>query len=124
MFLQALRDGIIADEDTSAVFYDLNVLGRRLDSLVAAFPASTIHTVAVKANPLRKILTHIASNGIGAEVASLPEIELARTAGIAPDRIVFDSPAKTLEELKHALSLGIYINADSLDEVDSPPELL
>ena len=37
---------------------------------------------------------------------------------LLPGRIVFDSPAKTVEELRWALAAGVGINADSIDELD------
>jgi diaminopimelate decarboxylase len=35
-----------------------------------------------------------------AQAASLGELQQALRVGFAPDRVVFDSPAKTLSELK------------------------
>ncbi|GAA3302918.1 hypothetical protein GCM10020295_50120 [Streptomyces cinereospinus] len=55
--------------------------------------------------------------GIGAEVASPGELALARAAGVAPERTVLDSPAKTPAELREALALGIAVNADNPQEL-------
>jgi diaminopimelate decarboxylase len=55
---------------------------------------------------------------LGAEVASLPELELALDAGLPPGRIVFDSPAKTCGELRRALALGVHLNADNFQELE------
>ncbi len=50
-------------------------------------------------------------------MASPGELRLALDAGFAASRIVLDSPAKTREELRSALALGVSVNADSLDEL-------
>lgn len=45
-------------------------------------------------------------HGLGLEAASLAELEMCVRSGCAKDKIVFDSPAKTLDELSYALKLG------------------
>jgi diaminopimelate decarboxylase len=62
--------------------------------------------------------------GAGLEVASLPELYLAEKAGFAPGKVVFDSPAKTKQEIECALKLGVHLNADSFDELDRITEIL
>ncbi len=64
------------------------------------------------------LLRYYAESGAGREVASPGELESALTAGFAPNRIVFDSPAKTESELRRALSLGVSINVDSWEELE------
>lgn len=113
----ALASGLVRDEDTAVLLYDLDALERGLAGLRAAFPPDTLTAVAVKANPLPGVLGFLAARGAGAEVASLPELELALAAGVPPERLVFDSPAKTVEELRLAVERGLYVNADNLDEL-------
>jgi diaminopimelate decarboxylase len=45
-------------------------------------------------------------NGLGLEAASLVELELCIRSGCENSKIVFDSPAKTTDELIYALKLG------------------
>lgn len=116
--------GIINSSDTVVLFYDLALTEARISALKRVFPAGTIHAVAIKANPLVKMLTKMQQAGAGAEAASLPEIMLAQQSGFAPEKIVFDSPAKTLGELEYALKAGIMLNADSFAELDRIAELL
>lgn len=118
------RNGLIGEEDTAIIFYNLDFLDERLDDLNRTFPSNSLHTIAVKANPLVKILEHIQTKGFGLEVASLPELHLALNTGIAPEKIVFDSPAKTIREIEYALEHGILLNADSFAELDRIADVL
>lgn len=115
---------LIADDDTSVIFYDLTFLNERIADLKNLFPKTTLHAVAVKANPLISTLKKVKELGVGLEVASLPELYLAEATGFSADKIVFDSPSKTKTEIEYALKLGVYINADSFDELDRIDEIL
>jgi diaminopimelate decarboxylase len=101
----------------AALFHDLDRLDARLDALVDAFPRETLHAIAIKANPLVALLRRIVVRGLGLEAASWEEVACALAAGCPPERIVFDSPAKTDDELREALSLGITINVDHAGEL-------
>ncbi|EKO37651.1 MAG: diaminopimelate decarboxylase [Solidesulfovibrio magneticus str. Maddingley MBC34] len=114
---RVLAEGWFREQDTAVVLYDLDALEARVEALRGAFPAETLHAFAVKACPLPPVLAMLAQLGLGAEAASLGEIHLALAAGFPSERIVFDSPAKTVEELRLALTLGLFINADNLDEL-------
>jgi diaminopimelate decarboxylase len=117
------KDLLCAD-DTAMLFYDLAFWNERIKNLRDLFPLSTLHAVAVKANPLPQILVKIREAGVGVEVASLPELYLAEKTGFAPQQIVFDSPCKTRAEIEYALRLGVHLNADSFDELDRIAEIL
>lgn len=125
VFSNALNDKkTVSPEDTAFIFYDLSFLTARINDLQKLFPANTLHAIAVKANPLTNILAKIKHLGVGSEVASLPELYLAEKAGFAAENIVFDSPCKTKEEIEYALHSGVYLNADSFDELDRIAEIL
>lgn len=111
------KKGIINKDDNSLIFYDMGFIESKINELKSLFPANTKHAIAIKANPLMRNLKNINRMGMCAEAASLPEIHLALKAGFKVDRIFFDSPAKTLEEIKFALKKEININADSFDEL-------
>ncbi len=53
----------------------------------------------------------------------MTEVELARRAGLATDRIVFDSPVKTTSEIRRLAAdyAGLRVNADSLAELARYP---
>jgi diaminopimelate decarboxylase len=124
VFQQALKQkGLIENADTAAIFIDLDFLSERIQHLKSVFPPGTLHTVAVKANPLAAVLKKINHWGAGLEAASLPELYLAEKAGVPADRIVFDSPVKTIDDIGYALKLGVHINADSLAELTRISEL-
>ena len=110
--------GILGKDDTSAIFYNLSFLEERILDLIRLFPENSLHSLAIKANPLFEILRKIRTLGVGAEAASLPELQLALEAGYDPSHIVFDSPCKTMEEIEFALQKNIHINADSLQELE------
>jgi len=73
---------------------------------------------AVKANYLGRILQNAEKIGLGVEVMSLFELKLAREAKIPSKNIIFNGPAKTVEELDYALGEEIeHINVDSMNEL-------
>lgn len=118
VFSRALQHKLIQEQDTAVIFYDLSRLMARISNLIDVFPKSALHAIAAKANPLTAILKKIKVLDVGLEVASFPELRLAEKAGFSPDKIVFDSPAKTHSELAYALKRGIYLNADSFQELE------
>ncbi|HAF28577.1 MAG TPA: diaminopimelate decarboxylase [Bacteroidales bacterium] len=118
-FAYCLKSGLIKpDDDTSIVFYDFDQLKQKTKLLKQAFPENTLHTSAVKANPLIKVLEKVKDFNLGAEVASEGELRLVIKTGFSNDNIVFDSPAKTFQELEFALRNNIRINSDSFMELD------
>ncbi len=98
---------------------DLDHIDAAFAQLSSAFASDheVLHAVACKAVPLRPLLRLYAEAGAGCEVASPGELELALAAGFTPDRIVFDSPAKTWTELRRAVELGVSMNIDNLEEL-------
>ncbi|TSA25128.1 MAG: diaminopimelate decarboxylase [Bacteroidetes bacterium] len=121
---QALQEGLIREEDTAVLFQDLDYLAARIAYLTSCFPPTTLHGLAIKSNPLLRILEHTRKLGTGVEAATAGEIHIALKAGYLPDRIVFDSPVKTLSDLRFALETGIHLNCDNLDELKRVDSLL
>ncbi|MBC8486950.1 MAG: diaminopimelate decarboxylase [Bacteroidetes bacterium] len=124
VYRNALNKKIVNNDDTSVIFYDLSFLEERVNELVRMFPQTTLHAIAVKSNPLKKILEFLNSLNAGAEVASLPELYLTEKSSFDPDKIVFDSPVKTMNELEYAMKLGVHINADSFTELKRIAEIM
>ncbi|MFI1972935.1 diaminopimelate decarboxylase [Streptomyces cinnamoneus] len=137
--LQAVRQGVVGAGRPVVGLLDVRGVREAARGLREAFAragpggARALHAFAVKAAPLVPVLRLLAGEGLGCEVASPGELALARAAGVAPGRIVLDSPAKTTAELREALALGIAVNADSREElarldalvaaVPAPPDL-
>jgi diaminopimelate decarboxylase len=125
VFSRALQDpNLVGKYDTALMFYDLSYLDKRISELISLFPKTTLHAIAIKANPLFKILQRLEKLGVGLEAASLAELYLAEKSGVSSERIVFDSPVKTIDEIEYALNLGSHINVDSLHELDRIAELI
>lgn len=68
---------------------------------------------SIKTNSSKEVIKLLSSLGSGFEVASLNEIRLVKN-----NFIVFNSPAKTSEELKLAIKNNFLINADSISEIE------
>lgn len=121
----ALR-GLITDEEPLCGVIDLDTVDELVGALKATYPESlpALHTIAAKAIALRPVLARYAKAGLGCEVASPGELELALAAGFTPQRIIFDSPAKTRREIKMALRLGVSFNVDNFEELARVDELI
>jgi len=115
--LQASLNRGVPGARPAAIFHHLGLMHARIAALKAAFPEQTLHAVAIKSNPVVEILREVVSAGAGLEAASLEEVQLALAAGCPPDRVVFDSPAKTAEEIGIAIRYGVYLNVDNFDEL-------
>ncbi|MFC2101621.1 diaminopimelate decarboxylase [Bacteroidota bacterium] len=117
IFRQALQEGLIRDEDTAVLFHDLDYLRSRITYLTSCFPSTTLHGLAIKSNPLLRILEFTRELGCGVEAATTGEIVIALKAGYPADQIVFDSPVKTIPDLQFAMKKGVHINCDNLEEL-------
>ncbi|MFE7624879.1 diaminopimelate decarboxylase [Streptomyces sp. NPDC057509] len=116
----AVATGLLGESSPVAGFIDTDGVRASVAALHEAFPGvpAVLHTFAAKASSLVPVLRLLARCGMGCEVASPGELRLALDAGFAPSKIVLDSPAKTRDEIRRALAVGVAVNADNLDEVD------
>lgn len=120
---QAAKEGWLSEEDTTTIWIDKDVLQEKVSILREAFPPNTLHAVAIKSNPLVGVLQHLVSLGVGLEAASMGEMALARAAGCPNEKLVFDSPAKTVSEIQQVIERfpGCTLNADNLEELSRIP---
>jgi diaminopimelate decarboxylase len=116
--LQAALGGGFLNCAHAVIFHHLGLMRYRIAALQVAFPTNAMHAIAVKANPVVEILREIVRAGAGLEAASIEEVQLALSAGCFPDQVVFDSPAKTRDEIEQSLQLGIHLNVDNFDELE------
>ncbi|MFE1407369.1 diaminopimelate decarboxylase [Streptomyces sp. NPDC058770] len=123
---RAVEDGLLGPRSPLVGLLDVDGVLAAVGALNEAFegPAPVHHTFAAKACGLVPVLRLLADAGMGCEVASPGELEQALAAGFTYDRLVFDSPAKTVEELEFALAHGIAINLDNFQELARVDRLL
>ncbi|MFC4033811.1 diaminopimelate decarboxylase [Streptomyces polygonati] len=117
----AVEEGLVREGEEVVGLLDVVGIERSAAALQAAFAIPGVdvtHTFAVKAASLVPVLALLGECGLGAEVASPGELAVARAAGIPAERTVLDSPAKTVSELREALTLGVAVNADNPQELE------
>ncbi|MFI1337236.1 diaminopimelate decarboxylase [Streptomyces sp. NPDC020845] len=119
----AVEQGLIGPDQPVVGLLDVAGIRAAAAELRTAFDeivapgTPVLHAFAVKAASLVPVLRLLADEGIGCEVASPGELALARAAGVRPEHIVLDAPAKTTAELREAIELGIAVNADNPQEL-------
>ena len=114
---RAIKKGLFKD-NTSIIFHDLTFLKNQVENLISLFPQNSLHAIAAKANPLTWLLEYLMSFGVGCEAATLGEVYLALKSGYVPSKIVFDSPAKTRDELAFALANTLQISEGVVPALD------
>lgn len=86
---------IINRYQSSFYFYDLDLFEAHLKSIKAVLHPDIKVWYATKANPLSEILRILNKNGFGADVASLGELQQARSAGFGTKNLIATGPAKS-----------------------------
>lgn len=104
--------------DTPLFVYDLGVVASRIDRFRSAMPTELSLHYAIKANPYREFLKHIASMVDGLDVASGGEMEAALKSGTAANKISMAGPGKRDDELSAAIDAGITVNLESEGEAE------
>ncbi|CAH3170962.1 unnamed protein product, partial [Porites lobata] len=129
----AISDGILGPPSLvykpggpqhAALFYDLNEFAAGLERAKQAFGKDFLHAMAMKSNPVSAVLKIVLDKGHAVECASIGEVLHALDIGFAPERIVFDSPVKTIPELKFGLEKGIIININSCEELEVVTDIM
>ena len=73
---------------------------------------------AAKAFCSRAMLRWVSSEGLGIDVCTGGELEVALSAGVPPEQITMHGNNKTLDELSRAVSAGVgHVVADSFEEI-------
>jgi diaminopimelate decarboxylase len=89
---------------------------RYLKALAALYPKSKV-LYAAKANGNISLLRALGKLGAGADVFSPGELELALAAGMKPVDLLFNGSSKSPADLALAVTHGITVSVDSLDEL-------
>ena len=109
-----------AQYQTPFYIYDEDAIRKNVRHLLAAFsvfPGYKEH-FAVKALPNPYILKVLASEGIGADCSSYPELLLASVAGITGEDIMLTSNETPSSEYVEARRIGAIINLDDFTHID------
>jgi len=105
---------------TPLYIYDQAHIRGQVEALQAAFaprfPKLRI-LYAMKANTNPAVIGLLRSKGLGAEVVSQGEIEMALKVGYTGPEIMFTSSSKSPREIRRSIELGVVLNVDSLDEL-------
>ncbi|MBR5533305.1 MAG: alanine racemase [Ruminiclostridium sp.] len=99
----------------SFFLYDQTTILDRISRLREDFPGVSF-LYSVKANPHPQVLRTIFGAGIGADAASLGEVEMAASLGLGREDIQFSAPGRSDAALEGAWDRAV-ITADSLYEV-------
>jgi len=114
-------EAICAEHPTPFHLYDEGAIRANARKLVDAFSIlgdGFKEFFAVKALPNPFILKLLASEGFGADASSLPEIVLARKAGILGEDIMFSSNDTPSIEFSAAREAGAIVNLDDLTHIE------
>ncbi|MFI5522006.1 diaminopimelate decarboxylase [Streptomyces platensis] len=102
---------------TPAYVLDEDEVRRRCRAYLRAFPDAEVY-YAAKAFLCRAMVHWVQEEGLGLDVCSAGELELAVTTGFPPERIVLHGNAKSPADLRAALRLGVgRIVIDSTSEI-------
>lgn len=100
------------------LLYDLDGLRRSVSLLardVATAPGAELN-LALKACHTPRVLSFLAGLGLGADVASVGELELAVSAGFS--RITATGPSFTAADLPRLATCGVVLDATSVEQLD------
>jgi diaminopimelate decarboxylase len=113
-------ESIAAEVDTPAFVYSGAAIDEAYRSIDEALSfAPHLIAYAVKANGNLSILARLASQGCGADIVSIGELQRALKAGFPPDRIIYSGVGKRREEIMAAAEAGIRaLHVENLQELD------
>jgi diaminopimelate decarboxylase len=98
--------------------YDRALITQRVELLRKHLPHAVHLHYAIKANPMREVVQHLAGLVDGLDVASAGELKIALASGTDPAAISFAGPGKTDSELADATAAGITVNLESEREME------
>ncbi|MGB5694024.1 MAG: diaminopimelate decarboxylase [Polyangiales bacterium] len=120
-------ESIAAEVGTPAFVYSGGAIDDAYRSIDQALSfAPHLIAYAVKANGNLSVLARLASQGCGADIVSVGEMQRALKAGFPPERIVYNGVGKRRDEIVAAARAGIRAlhveNIQELDVVESVAE--
>jgi len=113
---------LAAEHGTPLVVYEESTIVGAARAYRAAAPNALV-VYGVKAFPNAAVLKLLAAEGLGADVSTLGELELALFAGVPGERLVVHGNNKSDEELEAAARAGAgLVVVDALDEIERAAE--
>jgi diaminopimelate decarboxylase len=107
---------LIAEAGVTPLFvYDTRIIERQIERFRAAMPSEVALHYAVKANPYGELLSWIAQQVDGFDIASPGELGRVAHLGLP---ISFAGPGKTDQQLETAIRAGVTINLESEGEAE------
>lgn len=104
---------------TPAYVYDLDAIVAGARAVVGAGGGRHIVAYALKANTAGTIVRALAAAGMGADLVSGGELEVALACGVPVEKIFISGVAKTDAELDRSIHAGVRaIQAESVEEID------
>jgi diaminopimelate decarboxylase len=104
---------------TPLYVYDASKIISQIKSLKEAFAGADVKIkYAAKALTNISILKLMRKNGIGVDVVSIQEVQIALLAGFAPGEIMFTPNGVDFDEITQAVALGLNINLDNLSVLE------
>ncbi|MBI4376004.1 MAG: diaminopimelate decarboxylase [Elusimicrobia bacterium] len=106
---------------TPLYVYSARQAQARARALQSAFPAPRwLVCYALKANSNPRLCRLMARQGLGADIVSGGELEVALASGFPAERVLFSGVGKTREELRAAVGAGLLsVNLESSQELEA-----
>ncbi len=95
--------------------YNTDTIASQIDRLKQAFKGQNLKLkYAIKALTNLSILKFIKSQGVGADVVSIQEVDMALLAGWKAEEILYTPNCVAFDEVKAGVDKGVFINIDNL----------
>lgn len=120
MYNKTELKNLLDNEDGAVYIVDMDSFRQNILHFLSAFSHYYTNTnlgYSYKTNYLPALTVEAGKLGLYAEVVSGAEYEIALSCGNPTDRIIFNGPLKTEQDLTTALAGKSLLNVDSLDEV-------
>ncbi|MEO8733666.1 MAG: diaminopimelate decarboxylase [Flavobacteriales bacterium] len=100
---------------TPVYVYDAAIMQRQAERLKNAFHSTPTHFMyACKALTNMAVLKQMRALGMGVDVVSIEEAQIALKAGFKPNEILFTPNMVSFGEYERAVELGVHINIDNI----------
>jgi diaminopimelate decarboxylase len=119
--VQAISFKTLAEKfGTPLYIYDASKIVAQVQHLRHAFSSTDVRIkYAAKALTNLSILRLMRKNGVGVDVVSLQEAEIAMKAGFQPSEIMFTPNCVAFDEIAQGVGLGLNVNLDNLPVLES-----